>query len=227
MADGRLGLMRHELDAVRMRQCNAAHQAGDPAHLDDVGLHHADPGSDQIGNAGERIGLLPGRDRDVELACDLAHRLDMVVLDRLLEPPIAEFFQRAPNADGAAHRVAVIGVKGERQAVAHQPPHGACLGDVARDVDVGLGPVVVKTDLHRRRLVFEPGFDHPQHIVDTALAIAADRGVERQAGAPGAAEKLVDRLAQELALEVPQRNVEGRERAAQGSLWPELGESME
>jgi len=59
-------------------------------------------------------------------------------------------------------------------------------------------PVIVETDLYRRRLVFEPGFDNPQHLVEGALAIAADRGVERQAGAPGAAKKLVDRLAKNL-----------------------------
>ena len=35
-----------------MSQRDAAHQTGDPAHLDDVRLHHADTGSDQIGKAG-------------------------------------------------------------------------------------------------------------------------------------------------------------------------------
>src|SRR6516162_137788 len=132
------------------------------------------------------VGLLAGGHGDVELAGDLAHCPHMVVLHRLLEPPIAELFQNAPDADRAADRVAVVGIKGERETLADELPDSACLGDVAGDVDIGLGAVVVEADLDRRGLVSEPGFDNPQYLTDTALAVAADRGIERQVGAPGA-----------------------------------------
>ena len=71
-------------------------------------------------------------------------------------------------------------------------------------------------------LSFSRVFDHAQHLVEAALAVAADRGVERQRGAPGAAEQLVDRLAEQLALDVPQRDVERGQRAGQRALRPEL-----
>jgi len=54
----------------------------------------------------------------------------MIMLHRLLEPPIAEFFENPADADGAADRVAVIGVESEREAVADQSPNRSRLGDV-------------------------------------------------------------------------------------------------
>ena len=63
--------------------------------------------------------------------------------------------------------------------------------------------------------------------VHAAPAIAADRGVEGQPGAPGAAEQLVDRLIEGLALEVPERNVECCKCTGQRTLGPELGEGVE
>src|SRR5712691_12736472 len=116
------------------------------------------------------------------------------MLHRLLEPPEAELLERATDADRTAERKAVIGIEGEREAVADQPAHGPRLGDVALDVAVEPGAVVVEADLDRGRVVPEARFDDAQHLALAALAIAADRGVERQAGAPGAAKQLVDRL---------------------------------
>ena len=66
----------------------------------------------------------------------LAHRLDVIVLHRLLEPPVAELLQRAADADRAADRVAVIGVERERELVADQLAHRARLGDVAGNVAI-------------------------------------------------------------------------------------------
>ena len=197
VADHRLRLVRHQLDAVRLRQRRAAHQAGDAAHLDDVRLHHAHAGIDQIGERRQRIGLFAGRHGDVERARDLAHRLDVVVLHRLLEPPVAKFLQRAADADRAADREAVVGIEGERERIADQLAHRACLGDVAGNVAVqhACGRIV-EADLDRGRLVLQPRLDDAQHLVQAAFAVAADRGVERQRGAPGAAEQLVDRQAE-------------------------------
>src|SRR5437899_462865 len=118
----------------------------------------------------------------------------MIVLHRLLEPPVAELFEHPPDADRAADRVPVIGIEGERETVPDQSSHRARLGDVARDVEIELCPVVVEADLYCRGLVRQTCFDDAQDFVDAALAIAADRGVERQARTPGAAEELVNRL---------------------------------
>jgi hypothetical protein len=93
MTDHRLRLMRDELDTMSICQRNAPHQTGNSAHLDDIGLYHTNAGRDQIGDPGERVGLLAGGDGDIELLRDLAHRLYMVMLHRLLEPPVAELLQ--------------------------------------------------------------------------------------------------------------------------------------
>lgn len=114
VANRRLGLMRDQFGAMRLGERRAAHQPGDAAHLDDVGLDHADPRVDQIRYPRQCVGLLTGRDGNVEAARYLAHRFDMVMLDWLFEPPIAQFFERPPDADRAADRVAIIGVEGER-----------------------------------------------------------------------------------------------------------------
>ena len=94
MAVGRLRLVRHELDAVRMAERGALHEPGDAA------------GSDEICNTLERIRLLAGRDGDVEGAGDLAHRLHVVMLHRLLEPPVTQLLENAPSdSQGEPRRV--------------------------------------------------------------------------------------------------------------------------
>src|SRR6202035_3668821 len=85
----------------------------------------------------------------------------------------------------------------------------------------------VEADLYCRWLVIQPCFDNAQHLVDTALAVSADRGVERQAGAPGAAEQFVDRLIEQLALEIPQRKVERRQGAGQRAFGAELDKGVQ
>ena len=62
--------------------------------FDDIGLHHAHSGLDQIGWPKECVGLLAGGNRDVEASRDLAHCSDVIMLHRLLGPPIAEFLTR-------------------------------------------------------------------------------------------------------------------------------------
>src|SRR5437764_3388808 len=106
----------------------------------------------------------------------------MIVLHRLLEPPIAEFFEDATDAYRAADRVAVIGVEGEREIIPDQSPDRARLGDIPGNVVVRPGAVIVEADFYRRRLVLHPCFDNAQHPVDAAHAIAADRGIERETG---------------------------------------------
>jgi len=85
MTDGRLGPVQHQLHAVGLGERDAALQAGDATHLDDIWLHHPHPGIDQVGHACKRVGLLAGGDGDVELARHLAQLLGMVVDDGVIE----------------------------------------------------------------------------------------------------------------------------------------------
>ena len=171
VADRRLRLVRHELDAVRVADRGALHQAGDAAHLDDVGLHHAHAGVDHVDQRLQRVGLLGRRDRDVEPLRDLAHAAHVVVLHRLLEPLVAELLERAPDAHGAADGVAVVGVEAEAEVVADELAHRLRLGDVAGNVEVELRAVAVTADLDRRRLFrFETRAHDLQHLLDAARA---------------------------------------------------------
>jgi hypothetical protein len=74
---------------------------------------------------------------------------------------------------------------------------------------------------------FQARLDDAQDLVDAALAIAADRRIERQSCAPRAAEELVNRLIEELAFQVPQCNVHCRQCAGQCPLPSKLGEFMQ
>jgi DNA mismatch repair protein MutS2 len=120
MADRGLGLVRHQVDAVRARQGRHVAEAGEAARLHDVRLDDVDARLDQALDALERVLLLAGRDRDVERVGDLGEALDVVVLHRLLEPHVAQLLQRAADADGALDGVAVVGVEGERERVAER-----------------------------------------------------------------------------------------------------------
>ena len=75
--------------------------------------------------------------------------------------------------------------------------------------------------------ILQPLFDNPDDVVERAVAVAADRGVERQFGTPGAAEQFVDRLAERLPLQVPQGDVDRRERTGQRTLGTELDEAVQ
>jgi hypothetical protein len=90
--DGQLRLVRDELDAVRVAERGALHEPGDAPILDDVGLHHARAGSDEICNTLERKRVFAGRHGDVEDPRHLAHGAHVIV-HRLLKPEEAEFLE--------------------------------------------------------------------------------------------------------------------------------------
>src|SRR5690242_2968015 len=146
----------------------------------------------------------------------------MVMLYRLLEPPVAKFLQRSADANRAAAGEAVVGIEGEWEIVADQLPHSACLGDVARYVAVKLRARIVEADLDGRRFVLQSGFRYAQDIVQLAIAIAAYRGIERQRGPPRSTQQLIDRLAEQLALDVPHGNIECRQGSGQRTLRSQL-----
>ena len=96
------------------------------------------------------------------------------------------------------------------------------------NVVVQFDPPVVEADLDGRGFVFEAALDDPQDIVQAALdPVAADGSVERQGGFPGAAEELVDRLAEHLSLDVPERDVDGGKRAGERAVRSQLDEFVE
>src|SRR5260370_25387325 len=105
----------------------------------------------------------------------------MIMLHRLFEPPITKFLQHAPDAYRAGDRVAVIGVEGEREIIPDQSPNRARLANIAGDVDVRLGAVVVEAYLYRCRRVLHPRFDNVQHPLHPALALTADPRLNREA----------------------------------------------
>jgi hypothetical protein len=145
------------------------------------------------------------------------------VLDRFLEPDIAELFERAADPDGAADGILVVGIEGEREIVAHQLAHGLCLGDVTWNIIVLTRAVAVPADLYGSRLFGLPALlDHANGFIDSAAGIVANRGIEGQFRTPGAAEQLVDWLVEVLALDVPEGNIEGGKRAGDGAFRAEL-----
>jgi len=85
---------------MRLRQSGAAHQPGNAAHLDDIRLHHAHPDLNQIGERRQGVSLSPAETVMSSRCATSPIAFDLIMLDRLLEPPIAEFFE------GAADRMA-------------------------------------------------------------------------------------------------------------------------
>src|SRR5215469_15247142 len=71
-----------------------------------------------------------------------------IMLHRLFDPPIAEFFENPADVNGAADRVAVIGVESERETITDQAPNRSRLGDVAGYVAVGPGAVIAAGQQH-------------------------------------------------------------------------------
>src|SRR5687767_15130475 len=155
---------------LTMSSCPSARRRGS-------GRHH-----------GRGVALLAGGNGDRELPRDLAHRAHVVVLHRFLEPPVSQLLEDAPHAHRAARRVAVVGVERERKIVTDELAHGARLGEAIRNLAVEIHAVVVEADLDRRRLITQTRLDDAQHLVHAARrAVAADRRVEGQRGAPRAA----------------------------------------
>src|SRR5262249_62210635 len=146
----------------------------------------------------------------------LGQALPVLVLHRRLEAHGAQLLEGAADADGALDRIAVVRVERERKAFAHERAHGPRLRDVAGEVDVARGLVGVEADLHLRGPELEPLLDHAAHLVRAALAVAADRGIKGQLAPPGAAEELAHGLAEDLAAQIPPRNVDGGQRTAIG-----------
>src|SRR5262249_54881470 len=95
------------------------------------------------------------------------------------------------------------------------------------EIDVARRLVGVEADLHLRGSELEALLDDPADLVDRALAVAANRRVERDFPPPPATEELPHRLAERLALQIPQREVDGGEGAGVRALRAELDVLME
>src|SRR5262249_60163260 len=131
------------------------------------------------------------------------------------QPDVPGLRGRAPDRDPPLPGVAVVRVEREREGVADELADGPRLGDVAGEVHVARRLVGVEAYLHLRGAELEPLLDHAADLVHAALAVAADRCVEGELAPPRAAQELPDRLAEDLAPEIPQRPVQcGRAGAA-------------
>jgi len=170
--------------------------------------------------------LLAGGDGDVEGGRNLGEAVDVIMLHRLLEPHVAELFERPTDADRALHGIAVVGVEGEREVAAHELAHGARLGDIAGEIRVARRLVGVEADLHLSGPELEPLLDHATHLIHAALAVASDRRVEGELAPPRAAQELPHGLAEDLAPEIPQRDVDGGQRARVGAFRSHLDVPM-
>src|SRR5215510_2380560 len=130
------------------------------------------------------------------------------MLHRLLEPYIAQFLKYPPNANGPLHRVPIVGIEGQWKPIAHELTHGAGLGNIPSEVSITGGFVRIEADFDLRWFQVHPGLDDAAHLVHTPDAVVANGGIKRQLRPPGTAQQLVDWLAEQLAFEVPQGNID-------------------
>ena len=92
--------------------------------------------------------------------------------------------------------------------LAHELTHGAGLGDISSQVGITGGFVRIKADFHLRWFQAHPRLDDAADLIHSPDAVVANRGIKRQLRAPGTAQQLVDGLAECLAFEVPQGNID-------------------
>ena len=99
----------------------------------------------------------------------------MVVLDRLLEPCVVEFFQHAAHPHGPSDRVPVVCVEAQHEVVTQGLSYGPGLGDVTGDVDVLAGSVAVPSNLDCRWLLFfNASLYDIDHLSDCAVRVPAN-----------------------------------------------------
>ena len=138
-----------------------------------------------------------GHDRDVELLAQLHVRVDILLVERILEPQETQPLDGAADAHGIVVAVAPGGIEHQREVVADRPPrrlaHLDVLAGVLRRVDlVGLPAV---------RL---------EGCGLAGIGVAAVEDLARGIGADGRAiraEQPVERDASRLGADVPQRRV--------------------
>ena len=149
------------------------------------------------------------------------------MLHRLLEPYIAQFLEHPPNAHGALNGVPIVGIKSQWKTRAHELTHGVGLGHIPSQISITRGLVSIEADFHLRWLQAQPRLHNTADLVYTPDTVVANRGIKRQLRAPGPTQQLVDGLAERLAFEVPQGNIDRRQRPGIGPFWTNFDVLME
>ena len=199
--------MRREQQVGGARQRADAHRLGDAAADREIGLQDVGGAQfDQIAKVEARALALAGGDRDVRRAAHLGQAALVVGGHRLLEPGQA----------AVAHQVAELLRLGHREGavrVAHQIDAGAerrARGDHALGRRLRRAVEHADAHLHRAEAALR---DVAQQLFADACGVRpAARRVGRHALGAATAEQLPDRHAERLAEQVPQRDVDARQR---------------
>ena len=198
--------VRHDGDAARRGERDDARKLGDAAHPHDVGLQQADTRLDQLRVAPPRVLVLARRKvRDdaepLELLGEPRVRLVLVGHQRLLDPrqAAALLLHRVCERRGVRHVERHVAVEHQRELGPHP------LAPPLAEVDV-----LLEASRARLRPIrqWELGAVEAHRLGNVR---AARCGVARHASLGLAAEQRVDRLVFDLAQQVPQRNVDGRD----------------
>ena len=134
--------------------------------------------------------------------------------ERLLDPVEAVLLERAhaPDRVGQAPAVADAAVDHDRLVGADRLAYGLHEGDVAVVLVAEMRVAeLAEADLDTGQARLEPACDLVRHLADVAGRGMA-RGDRRQAVLDGSAEEVDEARAERLALEVPERDVEARDR---------------
>ena len=201
--------VRHERDAVLLRERRDPDHLGDPAAPGDVGLDQVDvPALDQLPEAPAGRVLLAGRDREIDRVCELGVGLVLVRLERLLEPVDAELLELARDADRRrrVRDVAEPGVDHDLDAVAA----GLAGGGGEADVVVGIASQRAPAELDRRVAQLA---QRRHGLCDLLGRVRHQpRRVRSNPLVLDGAEQLAHRLAERLPLDVPERDVDAADR---------------
>ena len=192
-------VVRHDADAVRLRQRGDLQHRGGAADLDHAGLCDVDRAGLELGvEVVQAGGILAGGDRDAALAAH-ARETSMIARRRyrFLQPGQVAVAHAVRHVDRLPHRPGAVGVHHQARVGADRLARGAHLrhGDLVQ-LDVAIAA---------RGGAFAGGGDHG------CLAVAQQAGIGGEMGDGRRAEHPPQRQVGGLAGDVPQRDVERRQ----------------
>ena len=196
--------MRRQLALLELAQRHDLEERRDAADARRIGLDEVGAGQNQLRMLVKAGQHFAGRDRGVKALGQQAMALEIVRVQRLLDPGQIEVLQGATGARGLLAVPLLIGVDHQRKLVAEQLAHGTHALDVDRqiglpDLQLDAANAAVAGDLHVL-----------QHLIQRRVQIAA-RGVVALHGIALRAQQLGQRQAGALGFQVPQGDVKGRD----------------
>ena len=186
--------------------------------MDDVGLQYAD-----LAVAQQRlqvvlgVAALAGRKARADAAADLGERRDVLGIARLLDPVQPAGLQLAGDRDGRCRAEAAVAVDHDLDLGTHRLAHGLDqLHGAADRGKVGIAPGAAERIELQARIAAAPDLGGRRgDLRDVGAGAVPGIGVGRHLVAHPAAEQLVDRLAQRLADDVPERHLDRADRAVE------------